>query len=124
MLPREFRKVRLELAREPGRPAGDARYGYDLLIPLDGDGRIDGAAWRANRDLTRIRRFRSDEADQIGKLGRRPGGAWYFDYHEGDADDEAGFRFGDEAFVPGEYVSLRERDGEFHTFRVVSVESP
>jgi hypothetical protein len=46
-----------------------------------------------------------------------------FDY-EGVAeeDDEAGYRFGAHAFRPGEYVSIRDEDGEMHTFQVVSVE--
>lgn len=124
MIPTSFRKVRLELAREPGHPAGDARHGYDLLMPLADDGRIDPVAWKENREATRVRRFRDDEEDQIGALARKPGGSWYFDYEEGDEDNEPGFRFGDEAFVPGEYVSVREQDGKMHTFRVVSVEAP
>ncbi len=36
--------------------------------------------------------------------------------------DEAGYRFGAHAFMPGEYVSIRDEDGEMHTFQVVSVE--
>ncbi|MGV8840263.1 MAG: hypothetical protein ACWA6X_08155 [Bauldia sp.] len=124
MLPETFRKVHLELAREPGHPEGDARHGYDLLIPLDDDGRIDAAAWRQHRAQTRIRRFRPGEADLIGVLARKPGGSWYFDYAEGDGDNEAGFRFGDEAFIPGEYVSIRENDGGMHTFRIIAVEQP
>ena len=59
-----------------------------------------------------------------GHLARKPDGAWFFCDAEGDSDDEAGFRFNDEHFVPGEYVSLREQDGKMHTFRVVSVEAP
>jgi hypothetical protein len=32
------------------------------------------------------------------------------------------YRFGDHAFRNGEYVSIRDEDGEMHTFQVVSVE--
>ena len=39
-----------------------------------------------------------------------------------DDDDEAGYRFAAHAFVPGEYVSIRDEDGEMHTFQVISVE--
>ena len=58
----------------------------------------------------------------------KPGGAeharWVFDYDESRADDdEAGYRFGSHAFVPGEYVSITEDDGDVHTFRVISVEA-
>jgi len=46
-----------------------------------------------------------------------------FDY-EGTAewDEEAGFRFAAHRFVPGEYVSIRDEDGDAHTFQVISVE--
>jgi len=46
-----------------------------------------------------------------------------FDYDgTAEADDEAGYRFGDHAFRPGEYVSIRGEDGNMHAFQVVSVE--
>ena len=48
---------------------------------------------------------------------------WIFDYDEtAEDDDEAGYRFGTHAFRPGEYVSIRDEDGEMHTFMVVSVQ--
>ena len=52
------------------------------------------------------------------------GGAWAFHYDVfGDPDDdETGYRFGDHAFVPGEYVSINEHDDVVRTFRVVSVQ--
>jgi hypothetical protein len=124
MVPKSFRKIRLELARERAHPAGEPTHGYDVFVPLKADGAIDAAAWKKHRESTRIRRFRHGEADMIGRLARKPGGAWFFDYSEGERDDEAGFHFGDERFVPGEYVSLREQDGKMHTFQVVTVEVP
>jgi hypothetical protein len=62
----------------------------------------------------------------VGRLAHKPGGAeharWVFDYDsDSDTDDEAGYRFGAHAFAPGEYVSIRDQDGETHTFQVVSV---
>ena len=124
MIPPELLKIRLELAREPGHPAGETTHGYDILAPLDSDSRLDPEAWRKDKESCRVRRFRKDELDKIGRLGRKPGGSWFFDYEEGDRDDEPGYRFGDERFVVGEYVSVREQDGDMHTFRVVSVERP
>jgi hypothetical protein len=60
-----------------------------------------------------------------GLLVHRPGGRgganWAFELGETLADEEEGFRFADHAFRPGEYVSLREEDGELMTFRVESV---
>ena len=40
-LPRAFRKIRLELAREKGHPAGSSGYGYTLVAPLGSDRKID-----------------------------------------------------------------------------------
>lgn len=121
-LPHEFRQIRLELAREPGHPEGSHATGYDLVAPLDADDRLSADVWRQHKDLCRVHRFREGEEDQVGRLARRPGGAWYFDYDENRAsDDEAGHRLGDERFVLGEYVSVRDEHGHMHTYRVVSV---
>lgn len=120
-LPKAFRKIRLELAREPKHPDGNPREGYEFAAPLGSDDRIDPEAWRKYRDHCRVRRFCDDGAQRSGWLARKPGGQWFFDYERGnDADDEAGFRFGEETFVPGEYVSVRDGN-ELHVYRVVSV---
>jgi nucleotide-binding universal stress UspA family protein len=45
-----------------------------------------------------------------------------FDYNpDEDDDDEAGYKFGVHAFLPGEYVSISGHDGKLQTFRVVTV---
>jgi len=124
-LPHTFRHVRMILAREPGHPDGDEADGYDIVAPLLEDGRLDAEGWRAHRDRCRVRRFRPGVDDVVGVLGRKPGGQWFLDYPDGSAvDDEAGFRFGDEHFVQGEYVSVKEDDGRMHTFRIVFVRTP
>lgn len=114
--------IRIERARERGLPEGSAADGYEFTAPLNAEGRIDAAAWQHQRDDCLVRRFRRNALDRGGWLRRKPGGAWFFDYDRtDDADDETGFRFGEEAFVVGEYVSLREEDG-MHTYRVVLIE--
>lgn len=118
-----FRHVRLVLAREAGRPAGDRQEGYDLLVPLGADGRLDAEEWRKHGERCRIRWFGPDGRQRVGRLRRKPGGQWYIDYEEGDRDDEAGFRLGEERFVTGEYVSV-ERAGQMHTYQVARVEKP
>jgi hypothetical protein len=119
--PASFRKIRLELAREPAHPAGDAAFGYVLFAPLDKYGKIDAELWRAHRSLCRVTRFRPNGEEEIGHLVHRPGGLWKFHYDiEGNEEDESGFRLGDELFVPGQYVSIKGDDG-MHTYRVVSV---
>lgn len=121
-LPREFRRIRLELAREPGHPAGSSRDGYEMIAPLDREGRIDATLWRGHREACGVKRFRAHEEEEVGHLIHKPGGTWAFHYDvTGEDDDEAGYRFQDERFVVGEYLSVREDDKQ-HTYRVVSVE--
>jgi hypothetical protein len=122
-LPREFRQVRLELAREPGHPEGSRSTGYDLVAPLDDKQHLSADIWRKHKGECRVHRFREGEDDAVGHLARRPGGDWYFDYDENVGnDDEAGYRLGSERFVIGEYVSIADEHGHMHTYRVVSVQ--
>ena len=118
-----IKKVRLELARDRDFPNGSPAHGYEFTAPLDDAGHISAQDWHKERSRCRVRRFWAGEASEAGHLIRKPGGAWAFHYDiDGDADDdETGYRFGDHAFVPGEYVSIKEHDDELRTFRVVSV---
>jgi len=118
-----FRSVRLLLAREKGHPEGERDEGYDLLVPLDRDGRLDAHEWKTHQTACRVRRFSGKEDARIGRLRRTPGGQWYFDYAEGQPDDEIGFQLGEERFVTGEYVSIG-RTGVMHTYQVARVEKP
>jgi hypothetical protein len=120
-LPKQFRQVRIALAREPGHPEGDADVAYVIVAPLDTEDRIDSKLWREHRDACRIVRQRPDEQDKHGHLVHRPGGGWAFHYdHEGGLSDEFGYHFADERFVVGEYVSISDH-GKMHTYRVTSV---
>ncbi len=102
-----FRHIRLELARSPEAPEGDGGVGYDLVAPLDANDRLDGEALKTAGERNRVRRFRDGETEAVGRIVRGPGGRYVFDFEEGDADDEAGFRLDEEQFVAGEYVSIR-----------------
>lgn len=119
-----LKKIRLELARDHAHPEGDRNYGYEFAAPLDGSGRIDAEAWHKDREHCRVRRFRPREADDIGHVIRKPGGSWAFHYDidSDEEDDEAGYRFGDHVFKPGEYVSVKEDDDVLRTFKVVRVQ--
>ncbi len=126
-LPHVLKRVRLNLARSKEFPTGSSRHGYEFVAPLDDTAHIDLDLWRKHRDHCGVRRFWEGEADQIGRLvhksGGREHGRWVFDYDEtANEDDEAGYRFASHAFRPGEYVSIRDDDGEMHTFQVASVE--
>jgi hypothetical protein len=114
--------ITLELAREPGHPEGDSHHLYHLYVPLKTDGHIDAAACPAVKALCHVRRQRPGEAEVRGQVVHGPRGRWLFDYSDATArDDEVGYHFRDEAFIPGEYVSILEDDGRQHTFRVTAV---
>ena len=126
-LPHVLKRIRLNLARSKEFPSGSARHGYEFVAPLDGKGHIDAALWGQHREHCGVRRFWEGEEDQVGRLVHKPGGPeharWVFDYDvTAEEDDESGYRFGTHVFAPGEYVSIRDEDGEMHTFQVVSVE--
>ncbi|MDP2116961.1 MAG: hypothetical protein Q8J71_06165 [Brevundimonas sp.] len=117
----QFHHIRLELAREPGHPAGAPSEGYDIVAPLDGEGRLDGEALRGEAERGHVRRFSRDETVSKGQLRQGPGGRWILDMEDGDAEDAVGFRFGEECFVVGEYVSLSLPSGDQHTYVVARV---
>jgi hypothetical protein len=123
----DLNRILLNLARFRDFPDGSSHHGYDFIAPLDPQGDIDPVRWRKYRDYCRVRRFWEGEDDEIGRLVHKPGGAkrgrWVFTYSSDDDDgDEAGYKFGAHAFLPGEYVSIRGQDGKLHTFRVVAVD--
>lgn len=116
-------RIRLELARSKGHPDGSSRHGYELVAPLDEAGHLDAAAWKGLRERCRVRRFWGAEDEDVGHLLHRRGGSWAFTYDvAGDEDDEAGYRLGSHTFNLGDYVSVRDEDGELHTFRVVAAD--
>ena len=115
--------IHLRLARDPDFPQGSRAHGYEFVAPLDADGHLDAEAWRKHRKACRVRRFWAGTDDELGHLVHTKGRTWAFHYDlVGDEDDdERGFRFDSHCFKPGEYVSIREHDGETRTFRVESV---
>lgn len=118
-----LRRIRLELARDHEFPNGSSERGYDFIAPLDRNGHIALAPWKALADRCRVRRFWPGQAEEIGHVKHTRGNVWAFHYdiHGDPTHDEAGFRFDSHPFVAGEYVSIREQDGILRTFRVISV---
>ena len=123
-LPGNFRRIRLELAREPGHPEGEAGIGYTLLAPLKPDGRLDIDSARQFREMCKVIRFRRGEESEEGHLRRRPGGWWafHYDFEGGAEDDDPAFKLEQHRFNPGDYVTIMEDEGA-HTYRVVSVQA-
>ena len=121
-----LRRIRLELARATGHPDGDAGQGYDFVAPLDSASHISLEGWKRERGLCFAHRLEHGQVVERGVLSHRaggPGGAtWVFDYDpQSDGEEEAGYRFGGHAFVVGEYVSIRDEDGDMRTYKVASV---
>jgi hypothetical protein len=125
-----LRKVTLHAARSKEFPEGSIRHGYDFVAPLTEDGHIDLEAWKSHRGECFAHRFWAGEPTMQGLLVHHAGGlggsTWAFEWKSPRAGDEEeeGFRFADHAFEVGEYVSVREAEGDLLTFRVVSVGPP
>ena len=123
-----LRKVTLQAARSKEFPDGSIRHGYDFIAPLDNEGRIDLESWKAHRSECFAHRFWADEPTMQGLLAHRAGGlggsTWTFEWKSRATDEDEGYRFGDHLFRVGEYVSVREPEGDMLTFRVVSVGPP
>lgn len=113
--------IRLELAREADAPHGDPRDGYDLVMALDGEARLDAPAVLASPERTRVRRFRDGETLAVGRLIQDSEGRWMMDF-PGEDSDAVGYRLEDEQFVSGEYVSLAEPGGPMRPYRVAMVQ--
>lgn len=113
--------IHLDLAREPGHPEGSVRDRYTLVLPLKTDGRIDEAYCRGVPDLCTVARLSEDGGIKRGLIRREPDKTWVFDYGDAVEGAETGFRFSQEHFTPGEYVSI-ERDGVQHPYRVISLQ--
>lgn len=119
-----LKRVTLNLARTKEFPNGSPNHGYEMVAPLDATGHIDAEAWHKLRDQCEVRRFWGSE-EENGHLIRKPGGSWAFHYDSAgdeEEDDEAGYRFQSHAFTEGEYVSLKDGDGELNPFVVTYIE--
>ncbi len=123
-----MKHIALTLARSKDFPNGSSQIGYDLVAPLDSNGHIDLAAWKTHCAACSVRHFSPSEGDKTGLLVHKAGGAeharWVIDYKVArDDDDEAGFMFGHDAFLPREYVTISDANDTMHTFVVKSVTS-
>ena len=121
-------RITLSLARTRDFPDGSAQFGYEIVAPLDTDGRLDAVEWCGKRTHCRVRRFWHGEPDQYGLLVHRRGGAggatWVIDYDRDRVDDdEAGYRLATHVFRAGEYISIGNENGDLQTFKVSAVRS-
>jgi len=117
----QFYKVTLELARTKEFPQGSARHGYHLVVPLDESGQLDVDSWRENKKKCTVHRFWEGEDDQHGHLIHTRHRTWAFSYAPGEDDDEPLFHLESHRLRPGEYISIREHNGETLPFLVTEV---
>lgn len=114
-------RVRIELARSPGYPDGSNRHGYEFILPLDANGRIDLKSYERAPQLCTVHRFWEGGDDSVGEI-QHEGDRWFFSYDPGEDDDEPILRFAERVFREGELLSVREPGGAEHPFRIVLVE--
>ena len=112
----------MTLARNEEFPNGSPAHGYDLVVPLDADMKLDPDAWKVHAKECTVRRFWANEEEQKGFL-RHIGRGWVIDYDMTTREgDEPFFKLDRHEFKAGEYLSVMEQEGEMQTFRIVTVE--
>lgn len=117
-IPDHFQVVHLDLAREAEWPSGSANERYTLLLPLGPDGRILEAEALRHPHHCRVSRIDSWGSIVRGVMRPGPDSHWRFDF--GDAE-EAGFRFGEERFAPGQRVVVL-RGADRHVYEVIALQ--
>jgi hypothetical protein len=112
-------QIVLKLARNPGFPDGDDNQGYTIVAPLDSSDHLDPDAWRENRKLCTVIRFKPGEDRDADGLLTHNGTHWFFHYDEAaEGEDEPVFRLGEHRLALGDYVTIYENDGQALTYRV------
>lgn len=114
-------RLTLRLGRNPhaGYPEGDDAHGYVIVAPVDHDGKLDEALWRAHRQACTVVRFSPIPEERADGVLARRGDAWFFHYDEADeGPDEPLYRLGDHRLLLGEYVTVKEADGDALTYKV------
>ncbi|MEQ9520023.1 MAG: hypothetical protein RLN89_11365 [Parvibaculum sp.] len=115
-------RIHMNAARSEEFPNGSDKHGYDFVAPLDGDHLLDPQAWKAHSKDCWVHRFWAGEPDERGSL-RHIGKGWVIDYDPSTTDDnEPFFKLDKHKIEVGEYLSVREPDGELVTFHIVSVQ--
>lgn len=117
-----LRRITLQLARNPGLPAGDPKQGYLIIAPIDEAGQLDVEAWRVHRKACRVYRFHPDPAEAADGWLTHRGQHWFFHYDEdAEGEDEAAFRFGTHLLREGEYITIRHADRCQLTYKVTDI---
>lgn len=117
--------VTLVMANGPGFPSGSADHRYELTVALTPGGLLDPAAWFADPEPWPLMRFWPGEAPRPGDVQWDDETGWFLQiFPAGGETGEAPMH----ALVrnvgqlrPGEYVTIREQEGNEYAWRVVGV---
>ena len=106
------------MADPPGNDARDSVRGYELIVPVNRDGRLDPLACETTGAACRAIGVRDGAILSEGRLQYRSSTGWVLCF-AGDRPDETGIGFEWTAFVPGAYVTLRQSNsGRERRYRV------
>jgi hypothetical protein len=107
--------------RAPGQPEDGAEEGYEMVLPIGTDGRLDAEAWQADPAACTVRGFVPGQPDWAGRLMLGELG-WRIEPATEDGADAPAWRLEAQAVRPGDYVTVREAGGTPpKAFRIVSV---
>lgn len=112
-------QIIMRLARNPGFPDGDERYGYIIVAPLSSQGFLQPERWGENRAECTVEKFQPGEENDADGLLTHRGSHWFIHYDEPDeGEDEPLYRLGDHRLAIGDYVTIHENGGADLTYRV------
>ena len=107
-------EVKLELAHSREFPNGNTAFGYELMLPLTSDHRLDYRAWQQHRHGNSVCRFSAQ--GRVAWQLKHDRHGWYFAFGYGEARDEAVLRRDDDRFIVGECIPITEFDGQTRIF--------
>jgi hypothetical protein len=110
----------LELVSSREFPGGNDACGYEMMLPLAPDCRLDLSAWERQRYGNGVRRFWLQQKEQHGRL-RHDQDGWFLVFGHGENTDEAVFQSNRESATAGSRVAITEFDGQTRVYRVVAL---
>ena len=113
-------RVLLELANSREFPGGNEACGYEMMLPLAPDRRLELSAWERQRYGNGVHRFWLHQKEQHGRLRHDRDGCFLVFGH-GENTDEAVFESDRERFTAGSRVAITEFDGQTRVYRVVGL---
>lgn len=114
---KDWRNIRLELARAPEFPNGSVSRAYLLRLPLDDSDFVDEAMLLQNPRLGTVRRYWSNSPDQTG-LVQKLDGVLIINC---EGESARILRLDGRSICLGQEFSLIESDGDAQVFRVTSI---